>query len=117
MLGRLARDRTSALDTPCCQDISSIRLMLLSWKELSLFACVAYVVHVSLPYVSELTTQTLYTTILVFTVSLVLVHTREVRLASVVAAFLILLSISVSMERFSVMAEPRYGNCSTISRS
>ena len=52
--------------------------MLLRWKELSLFSCLAYVVHVSLLYISVLTTQALYTTILVFTVSLGLVHTHEV---------------------------------------
>ena len=48
--------------------------------------------------VHVLTTQALYTTILVFTVSLGLVHTHEVRRASVEAAFPILLSISVSKE-------------------
>ena len=84
---------------------------------MSLFSCLAYVVHVSLPYISVLTTQAVYTTILVFTVSLGLVHTREVRRASVVAAFPILLSISVSKERLSVMVEPRYVNCSTTSSS
>ena len=58
---------------------------------------------------SVLATQALYTTILVFTVSLGLVHTREVmRRASIVAAVPILLSISVSQERLSVMVEPRY---------
>ena len=81
--------------------------MLLRWKELSLFSCLAYVVHVSLPYISVLTTQALYTTILVFTVSFGLVHTREV------AAFPILLLVSVSKERLPVMVEPRYVNCST----
>ena len=101
MLGRLARDRTSALDTLSCQDMPRIRRILLGWKELSRFSCLAYVVHVSLLYVSVLTTQTLYTTILVFTVNLGLVHTREVRQASVVAAFPILLSISVSKESCS----------------
>ena len=75
-------------------------LMLLRWKALSLFSYLylAYVVHVSLPYISVLTTQALYTTILVFTVSLGLIHTREVRRASVVAAFLILSSICVQEE-------------------
>ena len=106
MLGRLARDRTSVLDTLSCQDMLRIRRMLLGWKELSLFFCLAYVVQVSLPYISVLTTQALYTTILVFTVSLGLVHTRKLRRASVVAAFPILLSISVSKERLSVMVEP-----------
>ena len=84
---------------------------------MSLSSCLAYVVHVSLPYISVLTTQALYTTILVFTVSLGLVHTREVRRASVVAAFPILLSILVSKERLLVMAEPIYVNCSTTSSS
>ena len=82
---------------------------------MSLFSCLAYVVHVSLPYISVLTTQALYTTILVFTVSLRLVHTREVKRASVVAAFPILLSISVSKERLPVMVEPSYVNCSMAS--
>ena len=110
-------DRTSVLDTLSCQDMPRIRQMLLRWKELSLFSCLAYVVLFSLPYISVLTTQALYTTNLVFTVSLGLVHTREVRRASVVAAFPILLSISVSKERLSVMMEPRYVNCSTTSSS
>lgn len=70
------------------------------WMELSLLSCLAYVVQVSLPYSSVLMTQALYTAILVFTASLEFVHTREVRRASVVAAFPILLSISLSMERF-----------------
>ena len=38
-----------------------------------------YVTHVSPPYISVLTKQALYTAILVFTVSLRLVHSREVR--------------------------------------
>ena len=38
------------------------------------------------------------------------VHTREFRRASVVAAFPILLSISVSKERLSVVVEPKYVN-------
>ena len=46
------------------------------------------------------------------TVSLGFVHTREVR-----RAFAILLSISVSKEKLSVMVEPRYVNCSTTSSS
>ena len=98
MLGRLARDGTSVLDTLSCQDMPRIRRMFLRWKELSLFSFLAYVVHVSLPYIGVLTTQALYTTTLVFTVSLGLVHTHEVRQASVVAAFSVLLSISVSRE-------------------
>ena len=38
-------------------------------EGIEFFSCLAYVVHVSLPYIGVLTTQTLYTTILVFTVS------------------------------------------------
>ena len=41
---------------------------------MSLFCCVAYVVLISLPYIRVLTTQAVYTTILVFTVSLGLDH-------------------------------------------
>ena len=63
-------------------------------------------VHVSLPYVSVLTTQALHTTILAFAVNLGWVHTREVKRAGVVAAFPILLSISAFKEGMSVMAEP-----------
>ena len=59
------------------------------------FSSLASVVHVLQPYISVLTTQTLYTTILVFNVSVELVHTREVRRASVATAFPLLLSISV----------------------
>ena len=55
-------------------------------------------------------TQALNTAILVFTVSLGLVHTRVVRRAWVVAAFPILLSMSASRERLSVMVEPWYVN-------
>ena len=75
MLGRLARDKTSALDTPSWQGMPRIRQILLRWKELSLFSCLAYVVHVSLPYISVLTTQALYTTILVFAVNFALART------------------------------------------
>ena len=60
--------------------------------ESFLLSCI-YVVHASLPYIAVLMTKALYTTILVFTVSLGLVHMREVRQASVVVAFPILLSI------------------------
>ena len=114
MLGWLARDRTSALHILSCQDIPRIRRVLLGWNELSLFSCLAYVVHVSQPYISVLTTQALCTTILVFTVSLGLFHTREVRQASVVAAFPILLPISVSKERLSVMVEPMFSDIELI---
>ena len=148
MLGRFARHRTSVLDTLSCQNMSRVRRMLLRWKELSLFSCLAnvvhvslpyiicgprlaaihhmwstshcrtsYVVHVSLPHINVLTTQALYTIILVFIVNLGLVHTREMRRASVVAAFPILLFITMSKERLSVMVQPRYVNCSTTSRS
>ena len=78
---------------------------------MSLFSCLAYAVHISLLYISE---HALHTTTLVFTVSLGLVHTCEVRQASVLAAFSIHLSISVPKERLPVMVEPRYVNCSTI---
>ena len=81
------------------------------------FSCLTYVVHVSLSCISVLTTQTLYTTILVFTVNLGLIHTRDLRRTSVVAAFPIILSISVSKERLSVMVETRFVNCSTTSNS
>ena len=49
IMGRPARDRTSALVTFSCQDITRIRRMLLRWNELSLLSCPAYIVHVSLP--------------------------------------------------------------------
>ena len=82
----------------CLNTKGRIRRMLLGRKELNLFYCLAYVVHVSLPYFSVLTTQALYTAVLVFTVSLGLVHTREVRRASVLAALPIILSICVQGE-------------------
>ena len=110
-------DRTPALDTLPCRDMPRIRPMLLRWKELNLFSCLEYVVHVSLSYISVLTTQALCTTILVFTVNLRKANTSEVRRGSVVAAFPILLSVSVSKERLSVMVEPRYVNCSTTTSS
>ena len=47
---------------------------------------------------------------LCFTVSMRFIHTRIVRRARIVAAFPILLSISVSKERLSVMVEPWYLN-------
>ena len=81
--------------------------MLLRWNALSLPSCPAYVVNVSLPYSNVLITQALYTAIFVFTDRLGLVHTRAVRLAIVEAAFQILLLISASKERLSVMVEPR----------
>ena len=61
------------------------------------FLLSAFVVYVLLPYTSVLTTQALYTTILVCIVKLGLAHTREVRRASVVAAFPIL-NLSVQGE-------------------
>ena len=78
-------------------------------KELSLFSYLATVVHVSLPNISVLKHRhgVLPSWSTIFTISLGLVHTREVRQASVVAAFPILLSISVSKERLSVTVEPR----------
>ena len=84
--------------------------MLLMWKMFKRLSCLAYVVHVSLPYNSVLMTQALYTAILVFTVSLGLVHTCVVRRPAVLTAFPILLSISTSRERLSIMVEPRYEN-------
>ena len=77
------------------------------WKVFRRLSCLAYVVHVSLPYSCVLMTQALYTAIMIFAVSLGLVHTRVVRCAKVVAAFPILLLISTSRERLSVMVEPR----------
>ena len=78
------------------------------WKVFRRFSCLAYIVHVSLPYSSVLMTQALYTAILVFSVSMGLDHTRVVRRASVAAAFPILWSSSKSKERLSVTVEPRY---------
>ena len=54
--------------------------------------------------------QALYAAIFIFMVNLRVVHTLDVRQASVVAAFLILLSISGSRERLLVMVDPRYMN-------
>ena len=99
MVGRPARDRTSTLVTLSCQDMPKMRRMLLTWQLFSLFSCLAYVIHVSLPYNKVLRTQALYTAIFVFTVSLVFDHTRNVRRACLVAAFPTLLSISVSRQR------------------
>lgn len=88
--------------------------MLLRWKELSPFCCLAYmyVVHVSLPCntCKVLRMQALYTPIFVFTVNLRFDHTRDVGRVSVVAAFLTLLLISVSRERLLVIVDPRYTN-------
>ena len=67
-------------------------------------------VHVSLPYNKVLRTQALYTAIFVVIVNLEFVHTLDVRRARVVTAFPILLSISASRERLSVMVDPRYVN-------
>ena len=109
MLGRPALDRTSVLllGTLSCHDIPRMRRMLVVWKVFRRLSCLAYVVHVSLPYISVRMAQALYTAILVFTISLGLVHTRVVRRARVVAAFPIFLSISTSRERLSVMVELR----------
>ena len=65
------------------------------------------IVHVSLPYSNVLIIQAMWTAIFVFTDRLGLVHTRDVRQARVEAAFPILLPISASNERLSVMVEPR----------
>ena len=110
MLGRPARDSTSLLVTLSCHDIPRMRRRLLMWKVFRRLPCLAYVVHVSLPYSRVLMTQVLYTAILVFVVNLGLIHTRVVRRARVVAAFPILLSSSASRERLSVIVEPRYVN-------
>ena len=67
-------------------------------------------VHVSLPYSKVLRMQALYTATFEFTANMGLVHTLDVRRASVVATFLILLSISASRKRLSVMVDPRYVN-------
>ena len=95
-----------AQDTVDASQVEGVELFCL-FVFVFFFSCLAYVVHVSLPHIGVLTTQALCNIILVFTVSLGLVHTREVRRASVVAAFPVLLSISVSKERLSVMVEPR----------
>ena len=97
MLNRPARDRTLVLGTLCCHNTPRMRQMLLMWKVFRRLSYLAYMVHVSLPYSSVLMTQALYTAILVFTVSLGLVHMHIVRGARVVAAFPILLSISPSV--------------------
>ena len=57
ILGRPARDRTSALVTLSSQDMPRIRRMLLRWNVLNLLSCPAYVVHVSIPYSNVLITQ------------------------------------------------------------
>ena len=82
-------------------DIPRMGRMLLMWKVFRCLSCLAYVVHISLPYSSVLMTQVLYTAILVLTVSLGLIHTYVVRCARVLAAFLIFLLISTSRERLS----------------
>ena len=106
MEGRLARERTSVLGTFSSHEMPSMRRRQRIWKELSLLSCLAYVVHVSLPYNKVLTTQALYTAILVLMVSLGFSHTLEVRRARVVAALPILLSISASSEILLLMVEP-----------
>ena len=75
MLGRPARDRTSLLGTLSCHDIPRMRRRLLMWKVFRRLSCLAYVVHVSLPYSSVLMTQALYTAILVLVINLGLIHT------------------------------------------
>ena len=109
MDGRLARERTSVLGTLSSHEMPSMRRRQRIWKELSLLSCLAYVVHVSLPYIKVLTTQSLifYTAILVLMVSLGFSHTLEVRRARVVAALPILLSISASSEMLLLMVEPK----------
>ena len=57
--------KTSTLVTLSCRDMPNMQQMLLRWKELSPFSCLAYmyVVHVSLPYntCKVLRMQALYT--------------------------------------------------------
>ena len=105
MVGRPARDRTSTLVTLSCHDMPKMRRMLLTWKVLSLFSCLACVVHVSLPYNKVLRTQALYTAIFVFMVSLVFDHTQKG--ASVCCSRLSnpLIDLSVQGE-----VDPRYVN-------
>ena len=112
MLGRPARDRTSVLGILSCHvhNIPRMPQRLLMWKVFRSLSFQVYVVHVSLPYSSVLITQALYTAILVFVVNLGLVHTHVVRRARVAAAFLILLSSSVTRERLLVIVEPRNVN-------
>ena len=57
MLGRPARDKTSVFGTLSCHEIPRMRRRLLMWKVFRRFSCLAYIVHVSLPYSSVLMTQ------------------------------------------------------------
>ena len=91
--------------------------MLLRWNVLNLLSCPACVVHVSLPYSNLVITQAMLTAIFVLTDCLGLVHTRAVPRARVEAAFPILLLISASNERLSVMVEKREVNLQTASSS
>ena len=65
------------------------------WKALSLLSWEAYRVQDSLAYRRVLSTQALYTAILVLSVSMLLFHTLWDSLARVVEALPILLLISV----------------------
>ena len=56
ILGRPVRDIISPLDTVAFQDMPRIQRILLRWKMLSGFSCLAHVAHVSLPYSSVLVT-------------------------------------------------------------
>lgn len=69
-------------------------------------ACV--VVHVSLRYSSLLIIQALYIAIFVLTENLEFSHTRVVRRTNVVAAFPILLPISLSREKLLLIVDPMY---------
>ena len=110
MLGRLAQHRTSALpgyaqDTADTSQVEGVESFLLTGTCGPRLAAV------------HLMTQALHITNLIFTVNLEKVHTLEVRRTCVVAAFAILLSISLSKERLSVIVETRFLNCSTTSSS
>ena len=74
----------------------------------SLFSCMACVVHVSLRYSSLLIIQALYIAIFVLTENLEFSHTRVVRRTNVVAAFPILLPISLSREKLLLIVDPMY---------
>ena len=52
------------------------------WKVFRRLSCVAYVIHVSMPYSSVLMTQAMYTAILVFTVSFFFFKQLSIRNAS-----------------------------------
>ena len=57
--GKTSTRRDISVGYFSCQNITRIRRMRLRWNELSLLACPAYIVHVSLPYSNVLITQAL----------------------------------------------------------